>query len=71
MQYAQYIATCVRNVTGKNRKEEINWKICKLMKCNIEMEKQVLNISLLNSTGLRQDALTDTMINVSRTRDNC
>ena len=36
-----------------------------------EVEKQVLNVSLLNSTGLRQDALTNTMIDVSRTRENC
>ena len=31
MQYAQYVEMCVQNVTGENRKEEINWKICKLM----------------------------------------
>jgi copper chaperone CopZ len=31
MQCAQYIQTCVQNVTGKNRKEEINLKLCKLM----------------------------------------
>ena len=47
------------------------WRSVSTWKDNIEMEKQVLNVSLLNSTGLRQDALTNTMIEVSRTWDNC
>jgi hypothetical protein len=31
MQYAQYVEMCVQNVAGKNRNEEINCKICKLV----------------------------------------